>query len=290
MSVTFVTDKLFVQEICDSRRLALNINQKRSINDCIKWFEEYEKDDRCSFIKYDIKDFYPSITERTLDRALDLAKEYMVIHLDKVEIIKHCRKTLLYYEDSIWIKKGEGGNFDVSIGAYDGAEICELVECVLLYSINKIMDLSSHGLYHDDGLIIVDESRPKKCDGIRKRLYKLFEEFGFRLHVTTDLKITDYLDVTLNLYSGTVSPFRKRNQDLRYVNRGSNHPIQVFKHVPKGIEHRLSNNSSNKEIFERSKQEYEEALKNDGYRINLEYRDRDEISTQRRRNRHRKIF
>ena len=133
----------------------------------------------------------------------------MVIPLDKVEIIKHCRKTLLYYEDSIWIKKGEGGNFDVSIGSYDGAEICELVGCVLLYSINKIMDPSNHGLYHDDGLIIVDKSTPKKCDGIRKRLYKLFEEFGFRLNVTTDLKITDYPDVTLNLHSGTVSPFKK---------------------------------------------------------------------------------
>ena len=91
----------------------------------------------------------------------------MVIPLDKVEIIKLCRKTLLYYEDCVWIKKGEGGNFDVSIGAYDGAEICELVGCVLLYSINKIMDPSSHGLYHNDGLIIVDKSTPKKCDRIR---------------------------------------------------------------------------------------------------------------------------
>ena len=45
-------------------------------------------------------------------------------------------------------KKREGGNFDVSIGAYDGAEICEVIGCVLLYSINKIMDPSSHGLYH----------------------------------------------------------------------------------------------------------------------------------------------
>ena len=132
--------------ISSFNRLALNINQWRSTKDCIKWFEEYEKDDRCSFIKYDIRDFYPSITKRTLDRALDFAKEYMVIPLDKVEIIKHCRKTLLYYEHSIWIKKGEGGNFDVSIGAYDGAEICELVGCVSLYSINKIIDPSSHGL------------------------------------------------------------------------------------------------------------------------------------------------
>ena len=166
----------------------MSINQWRSTNDCIKWFEEYEKDNRCSFIKYDIKDFYPSITEKTLDRALDLAKEYMIITLDKVEIIKHCRKTLLYYEDSVWIKKGEGGNFDVSIGAYDGAEICELVGCVLLYNINKIMEPNNHGLYRDDGLIIVDKSTPRKCNGIRKKLYKLFDDFGFRLDVTTDLK------------------------------------------------------------------------------------------------------
>ena len=52
----------------------------------------------------------------------------MVIPLDKVEMIKHCHKTLLYYEDRIWIKKkGESGNFYTPIGAYDGAEICELV-------------------------------------------------------------------------------------------------------------------------------------------------------------------
>ena len=119
----------------------------------------------------------------------------MVIPLDKVEIIKHCRKTLLYYGDSIWIKKGERGNFDIPIGAYDGAEICELVGCVLLYSINKIVDPVSHGLYHYDGLIIVDKSTPKKCDGIRKKLHRLFGEFGFKLDIQTDLKIADYTRV-----------------------------------------------------------------------------------------------
>ena len=48
------------------------------------------------------------------------------------------------------------------------------------------------------------------CDGIRKRLHRLFAEFGFKLDIQTDLKIADYLDVTLNLYNGTVSPFRKK--------------------------------------------------------------------------------
>ena len=88
-------NKIILRDICASLRRALNINQWRSTKDYIKWFEEYDKDDRCSFIKYDIREFYPSITERALDRALDLAKEYMVIPLNKVEIIKHCRKTLL---------------------------------------------------------------------------------------------------------------------------------------------------------------------------------------------------
>ena len=74
------------------------------------------------------------------------------------------------------------------------------------------------------------------------------------------------------------------------MDRGSNHPNQVFKHIPKGIEHKLSNNSSNKGIFERSKQEYEKALKNGGYGIKLEYRDRERSNTQKRRKRPRKIL
>ena len=40
--------KIIVQEICNLLRLALNINRWRSTKHCIKWFEEYEKDDRCS--------------------------------------------------------------------------------------------------------------------------------------------------------------------------------------------------------------------------------------------------
>ena len=239
----------------------------------------------------DIKKFYPSITERALDRALDLAKEYIVIPLDKVEIIKHCRRTLLFYEDSIWIKKGESGNFDTQIGAYDGAEICELVECVLLYNINKIVDPGSPGLYHNDGLVIIDKSTPRKCDNIRKRLHRLFVEFEFKLEIQRDLKIADYLDVTLNLYNRTVSSFRKKNQDLRYVDRGSNHPNQVFKHIPQGREHRLSTNSSNKDILERNGQVYEKALKNGGYGVKLVYKDnREGNDTKKRRNRPRKTL
>ena len=57
------------------------------------------------------------------------------------------------------------------------------------------------------------------------------------------------------------------------MDRGSNNPSQVFQHIPKEIQNRLSTNLSNKDIFERRKKEYEKALTNGGYRVNLEYKD-----------------
>ena len=72
---------------------------------------------------------------------------------------------------------------------------------------------------------------------------------------------------------------------------GSNHPSQVFKHIPKGIEHSLSTNSSNKDIFEQSKQDYEKALKDSGYNVKLIYKNSIEgNNTQKRKNRTRKIL
>ena len=38
--------KIIVQDICASLRITLNINRWRSTKDYIKWFEEYDKDDR----------------------------------------------------------------------------------------------------------------------------------------------------------------------------------------------------------------------------------------------------
>ena len=43
-----------------------------------------------------------------------------------IEGIFHARKSLLYYNDETWVKKGES-NFAVSMGAYDGSEVGELI-------------------------------------------------------------------------------------------------------------------------------------------------------------------
>ena len=89
------------------------------------------------------------------------------------------------------------------------------------------------------------------------------------MDVPSNFKITDYLSVTLNLYNGTVSSFRKNNQYLCYINVCPNHPRQIFKHIPNGIIFRLSINSSNRDIFAQNKHEYQVALKTAVIRLNL---------------------
>ena len=46
-------------------------------------------------------------------------------------------------------------------------------------------------------------------DKIRKLVIKTFKDFGFKIEIKTNLKIAEFLDVTLNLNKGTYSPFKK---------------------------------------------------------------------------------
>ena len=68
-----------------------------------------------------------------------------------------------------------------------------------------------------------------------------------------------------NLANGTYRLYKKANESLLYINTSYNHPSQVIKQLPTSITKRLSNNSSNEEISNALKYEYETALKNSSY-------------------------
>ena len=63
------------------------------------------------------------------------------------------RKSLLFNDQHVWIKK-QGGLFDVTMGAFDGAEVCEAIGNFLLYELSKNYNKKDIGLYRDDGLAI----------------------------------------------------------------------------------------------------------------------------------------
>ena len=75
---------------------------------------------------FDIKDFYPSITQDLLNKALNVTSEYIYISKCDIDVINDARKSLLFDGSHTWIKK-QGGLFDVSMQAQDVAEVCELV-------------------------------------------------------------------------------------------------------------------------------------------------------------------
>ena len=58
-------------------------------------------------------------------------ERYISIASKDIDTIFHVRKTLLYYNSEPWVKKGES-NFDVKIGVYNGAEVCELIGIFML--------------------------------------------------------------------------------------------------------------------------------------------------------------
>ena len=65
-------------------------------------------------------------------------------------------KSFLFNEGVTWIKNDD--LFDVTVGAYDGAEVCELVETFLLDKISVKYDKNSIGLYRDNGLSVFKNS------------------------------------------------------------------------------------------------------------------------------------
>ena len=193
---------------------------------------------------------------------------------------------MLLYKNEPWKKKDSDNCFDVTMGSYDGAELCEFIGIYILSKLCTIVNKDDCGLYRDDGLMIQKYINGQKIDQLRKKIIKVFKEIGFKIDIETNLKIVDFLDITFNLMNGSYRPYKKPNDTLLYINKNSNHPPQIIKELPKIINDRLSRNSSDAEIFHASKVEYETALRNSGYKnVNFQYSLRNNNNNQRNRQR-----
>ena len=96
-------------------------------------------------------------------------------------------------------------------------------------------------------------------------------KLGLRIKIASNLKITHFLDVTLNLNNGKHYPYRKPNDTPLYVHRQSNHPPCILKHLPAAISRRLTDLSDDAEMFAGSADLYNEALKASGYVEKVEF-------------------
>ena len=73
-----------------------------------------------------------------------------------IKINANYLKSLLYYNDEPWVKKGES-NFDITIGVCNEAQVYELIDISMLTLLSKHINKSHIGLYRDDDLAILKD-------------------------------------------------------------------------------------------------------------------------------------
>ena len=282
--------KVLLDRINTSIRSQRDLNQWRSTAAVIDWFVATRSTSKALFITFDIESFYPSITEPLLDRAMAWAHSIVPIPPDDIEVIKQARKTLLFSPTGeAWERKNSTNRFDVTMGAPDGAEVCELVGLYLLHLLSSFIPASHTGLYRDDGLILLENVSKPGVERIRKDLFQEFSNEGLKITVSPPLTSVDFLDVNFRT-DGSYRPFRKPEKRTEYVHRSSNHPPNILSNIPEMINHRVNSISSSKEVFDAAKGFYEDALTRSGRpNPSLSYQDTPP-SQGRKRNRKRKII
>lgn len=268
---------------------SINVNQWQNSAAVIEWFKDIRNKQECTFINFDIVNFYPTISEDLLMKAINYAKQYTNISENSVSIIMHSRKSLLCDKNVPWEKRNNKNLFDVTMGSYDGAEVCELVGLLILSELSKIKEVHKIGLYRDDGLSVIRNLSGGKVERIKKKICEVFRHLGLKITIEANLKIVNFLDITLNLQNGKYSPYKKPNDHPIYVHYQSNHPPAIIKHIPASVSKRLSSLSSDQGIFKKAAPYYEAALKESGYTEKLAYMS-DKETTKKTRKRKRKII
>ena len=106
-------------------------------------------------------------------------------------------------------------------------------------------------------------------------------------------KTVNYLDITLDLSTGTYKSYRKPSDETLNIHAKSNHPPNILKQLPISIETRLSNLFSNPEIFPEASEHYQNILNQSGYDYKLQCKPRNnenENKSQLSKNRKRNII
>ena len=200
--------KTILDKINLTVRQHFSFNQWKTTQNVIDCFNNIPNKKVHKFVVFGIKEFYSSIKEQLLKEALDFANSYINIAENDKKIINHARKPLLFNKQQTWIKK-ESELLDVTMGAYDGLEVCKLVGSFLLYALS-LKYKTNIGLYREVGLAVSRNVSSSHSEKIKKEFQKPFRQYGLKLIIKCKLKIVDFLDVTLNLLTNlTISLMMK---------------------------------------------------------------------------------
>ena len=180
-------------------------------------------------------DFYPSISEELVTKSLKFSESYTNIPTEDLVLIKNDCKSKLYDRQSLWQKKKDENNdslFDVTQGSYLGAELCELVDLFVLGGLRDIFGPGNVELYRGKCMAVLPNCSAFKVDRLKKQTQTYLKSLGLRITVESQLMITGFLDVELNLNDISNTPYRKQNSNIIYININSSYPKNIIKQIP----------------------------------------------------------
>ena len=94
------------------------------------------------------------------------------------------------------------------MGIYNSGEVCEFFGSFLIYELSNKDNQKDIGLYQDDSFNVFENESGSQVQRIKKRFSKNFP---------WNLKIVNYLDVTLNLLNKTYKPLSKPNNEINCI-------------------------------------------------------------------------
>ena len=109
------------------------------------------------------------------------------------------------------------------MGDYDGSEVCELVGTYMLNLLSNKYNKNDFGLYRDDGTAIRTGT---------ENIQKIFKVYGLDIIIQCNIKIVNYLDVTVNLNDGSYKLYTKSNNESTDI-----HKTQTIHQVPSSKSH-----------------------------------------------------
>ena len=76
-----------------------------STSTVIDWLRAIENKKPCKFIKFDIAEFYPSVSAKLLEKSINFARNIIEIENKIINIINHAGKSFLFHDGNAWVKK-----------------------------------------------------------------------------------------------------------------------------------------------------------------------------------------
>ena len=187
--------------------------------------------------------------------------------------------------------KQQSSLLDVTMGVYDGVEVCELVGTYMLSLIWEKYNKNHFKIYRDDGLGVVRSKCGRETGKIKKSIQQIFKEYKLYIVTQCIMKIVDYFDVSLNLNNSNYKPYHKSDIEILYIHKDSSHQHSILKHIPTSMEKTISTFSSNENIFNESKNNIcQKALEKSSYQQTLKYHPSNENVRNNKQNRKGMLF